>query len=428
MNISTAPLSRRIFLRGAGVTLALPLLDAMLPRSLRAAEDAAPRRMISICTNMGLMPRYFFPGGAGRDYALSPYLEIIGEHRADFTVFSGLSHPEVDGGHHAEVSFLTAAPHPGGAGFRNSISLDQFAAERVGIRTRFPFLSLDVGVEGRNGLSWTASGAAIPAESKPSAVYRRLFVQGTPAEVAEQVRRLREGRSILDSVADRARGLGRTLGANDRGKLDQYFTSVRELEQRLVKAEDWEQQPKPRVTASAPVDIDDPGALVERTRLMFSLARLALETDSTRIVTIKIDENNNPRPNIPGVTQGHHSLTHHGSQEVKIDELKLVETAQMKVFGELLTALKAAREEGRPLLDRTMVLHGSNLGNANSHDNRNLPILLAGGGFKHGQHLAFDAKSNAPLPDLFVTMLQRLGVETEKFATSTSTLRGLDAG
>ena len=405
------------------------MLDAMFSPFARAASNPAPpRRLVAICTNMGLMPRYFFPTGAGRDYTLSPYLELLAAHRDDFTVFSGLSHPEVDGGHHAEVSFLTAAPHPGGAGFRNSISLDQFAAERMGVRTRFPYLALDVGVEGRNGLSWTSSGAAIPAESKPSAVYRRLFVQGTPSEVAEQVRRLREGRSILDSVADRASGLSRTLGATDRDKLDQYFTSVRDLEKRLVKSEEWEQHPKPKVTEPAPADIDDPGALIERSRLMYGLARLALETDSTRIITIKIDENNNPRVNLPGVTQGHHSLTHHGSKEEKVDELKLVETAQMKVFGELLTALKATKEDSRALLDHTMVLHGSNLGNANSHDNRNLPIILAGGGFRHGQHLVFDPKNNAPLPNLYVSMLQRLGIEAGKFATSTGTLRGLDVG
>jgi len=232
-------------------------------------------------------------------------------------------------------------------------------------------------------------------------------------------------RSILDSVADRAKSLARTLGRNDRQKLAQYFTSVRELEQQLIQAQAWEQRPKPEVREPKLIDIDDTGALIERTRLMFQIAHLAFETDSTRIITLKIDENNNPRPMIEGVTHGHHSLTHHGSKPENIDELKLIETAQMQVFGELLNTLKDSIVNGKRLLDSTIVLYGSNLGNANSHDNRNLPILLAGGSFHHGQHLAFDRSSNSPLPNLFVSILQQLGIETDQFASSTGTLKGV---
>lgn len=429
------PLSRRTFLRGAGVALALPMLDAMRSSAAEPtrpgaapgrAESGPPRRMIAVCSNMGFMPQFFFPKKAGTDYEATPYLDLIGEHRSDFTVFSGLSHPDVDGGHHAEVSFMTAAPHPGSGGFRNTISLDQFAAERIGVRTRFPYLSLQVGVEAKNGLSWTGAGVMIPAAARPSQVFKRLFVQGTPAEVESQVARLREGRSILDAVADRARSLEGSVGAADREKLDQYFTSVRELEQRLVKSEDWERRPKPKVDAPVPVDIDDPAELIAKSRLMFDLARLALQTDSTRIIAVKIDENHNPKPKIPGVTQGHHSLTHHGGRKDTVEELKLIESAQMKVFGELLGGLKSVKEAGGTLLDHTSVLFGSNLGNANSHDNRNLPVLLAGGGFRHGRHLAFDAKRNRPLGDLFVSLLQQLGVEADRFASGTTTLPGLE--
>ncbi len=238
--------------------------------------------------------------------------------------------------------------------------------------------------------------------------------------------RLREGRSILDAVADRAKNLNRGLTTPDRDKLDQYFTSVRELEQRLVNNEEWEHRPKPKVDEPQPQDIDDQGALIERTRLMQDLARLAFATDSTRLITLKIDQNNNPKVNLPGVTQGHHSLTHHGKKKETVEELKTIETAQLDVFGELLASLKAETESGGNLLDHTMVLYGSNLGNANSHDNRNLPIILAGGGFKHGQTLAFDSEQNYPLPNLYVSLLQRLGVEADRFATSTGTIRGLE--
>ncbi len=429
MNTTRTPaLARRTFLKGAGVCLALPLLDAMRPAFAgvrAAAADEPPRRMLLVCTNMGMMPRFFWPEGEGRGYEPSEYLSLIAEHRDDFTVVSGVSHPDVDGGHHAEVSFLTAAPHPSSGGFRNSISLDQYAAERVGVRTRFPYLSLTVGVE-QNGLSYTAAGVRIPPDDKPSEVFKRLFVRGSRDEVAAQVRRLREGRSVLDVVAERASGLGRQLGPADRGKLDQYFTSVRELEGRLVEAEAWERRPKPVVAVEPPVDIDDRAALIPRTRLMFDMAKLAFETDSTRIVAISIDENANPKPNIPGVTQGHHSLTHHGNRDEPVDQLKLIEAAQMEVFGELLGNLKEVGERGETLLDRTMVMYGSNLGNANSHDNKNMPILLAGGGFRHAGHLAFDRKNNYPLSNLYVSMLQRLGVEADRFAGSTGTMRGLE--
>ena len=431
--VSARPLSRRTFLRGVGVALALPMLDAMRPAmsfgetgAPATADATPPRRMLCICTNMGMMPQFFFPEGEGPQYKPSPYLELIDAHRQDFTVFSGLSHPQVDGGHHAEVSFLTGAVHPGSGGFRNSISLDQFAAEQIGIRTRFPSLTLDVGMEDKAGLSYTGGGIMIPADRKPSDVFKRLFVQGTADEIEAQVDRLREGRSVLDAVSDRAKGLQRDLGARDRDKLDQYFTSVREFERRLVRAEEWEHKPVPKVDVPIPVDITDPGELVGRTRLMFDIARLALQTDSTRTITLKIDENTNPKPNIPGVTHGHHTLTHHGNREASINELKLIETAQMHVFGELLASLKSTTETGSTLLDSTMVLYGSNLGNAAKHDNHNLPILLAGGGFRHGKHMAFDTTNNYPLANLFVSMLQRMGVETDHFASGKSTLHGLE--
>ncbi len=421
------PVDRRRFLRGAGVALSLPLLEAMRPSITLAgdSEDEAPRRMLCICTNMGMMPEFFWPNGTGRDYVPSEYLALLQEHRDDFTVFSGVSHPDVDGGHHAEISYLTAAPHPAAGGFKNTISLDQYAAERIGVRTRHPYLSLCVGSEA-NTLSWTASGVRIPAEQKPSEVFKKLFVQGSPAEVRSRIAQLRDGRSVLDAVAERARRLESRVGAADRDKLDEYFSSVRELERRLVKSEEWESKPKPTTSAEPPVDVDDRTELIERTRLMYRMARLAFETDSTRVVALMIDQNANPKVNLPGVSAGHHSLTHHGRREDSVSQLKTIETAQTKVFAELLDDLAATREGGERLLDRTQVLYGSNLGNANSHDNANMPVLLAGGGFRHAGLLAFDRERNHPLPQLFVSMLQRLGIETDRFASGSGTIPGLD--
>jgi len=430
VHISTEPvLSRRTFLTGVGVTLALPLLDAMLPSFSWARPPVAadkPRRMLSIITNMGIMPQFYFPKDAGRDYELSPYLENLKDFRQDMTVFSGVSHPDVDGGHHSDITWLTAAPHPGRGGFRNTISLDQFAAERIGNLTRFPSLPLLVGIEGKRSLSWTSSGVMISGEKKPSLVFQRLFVQGNARQVAVQVDRLREGRSILDAVAGRAKALESKVGVSDREKLDQYFTSVRELEQRLHKAEEWEQKPKASVAAKPPEDIDDPADLLGKSRLMYDMARLALQTDSTRIITVFIEEDHNPKVKLDGITQGHHSLTHHGNRPDVVGELRHIEEAQFGVLRELLAALKSTPEQGETLLDRTMVLYGTHLGNANAHSNNNLPVLIAGGGFKHGQHLAFKEKQDYPLPNLFVSMLQRLGLEVDRFASSTGTIRGLE--
>lgn len=419
-------LSRRSFLRGAGAALALPLLDAMVPAFARGEErEPSPRRMIAICNDLGFMPEFFFPEREGAEYELSPYLQVIGEHRGDFTVFSGVSHPDVKGGHSTDICFLTAAPEPLKAGFRNSISLDQAAAESLGRQTRFPTLSLRVG-PGDKSLSYTSDGARLPAEERPSEVYKRLFLQGSPQEVAAQVQRLRDGRSLMDSLSGRIQSLRRQVGTGDRERLDQFFNSVRDVEKRLVANEEWEQRPAPRVDVPLPEDNLEPGALIERTRAIYDLARLALETDSTRFVTIIITQGFNPRVDLPGVTVPHHALTHQTSIRESREQLRIVEEAQLRVFGELLDGLKHVREEQGTLLDRTMVLHGSNLGHASLHDTRNLPIILAGGGFRHGRHLAFDKDDNAPLPNLYVSMLQRLGLETDRFATSTGTIDGLE--
>jgi hypothetical protein len=421
--------SRRTFLRASGVALALPLLEAMRPAFSRAAAAPKPRRMLGVCNNLGLLPDQFFPADAGRDYKLSPYLELLAEHRKDFTVFSGVSHPDVDGGHPADNCFLTAAPHPGNGGFRNSISLDQFMAQEIGNLTRFPTLTLGVNVaQGSRSLSWTGGGVLIPCEGKASEVFKKLFLQGTAAEVDAQVRKLDLGRSIMDAVADQTRSLERDLGARDRERLDQYFTGVRDLEKRMEASKAWEHKPKPIVKVAPPTDPTDPREYMERARLMYDMARLAFETDSSRAVTLMLDSANSPVLDIPGteITDGYHSLSHHGKNPAKIGQLEAIDHEHMKLLGQLFTDLKAAHEGGETLFDRTMVLYGSNLGNASTHVTTNLPVLLAGGGFKHGQHLVFDKERNYPLPNLFVSMLQRMGIQAGKFASSTGTMRGLD--
>ena len=417
-------LTRRSLLRSAGVAFGLPLLEAM-----RAAQPTAPRRMLAICNNLGLLEAGFFPKQAGRDYALSPYLEHLKPYREDFTVFSGVSLPDVDGSHNSEVCFLTGAPHPSNGGFRNTISLDQFLAEHVGVETRFPSLTLGVNVsKSQRSLSWTGSGVMIPCEDSAAAVYRRLFLQGSAAEIEAQIERLRLGQSIMDSVAGEAKSLGSNLTGPDRERLDQYMTGVRELERRLVLAQAWEKKPKPTTQAKEPVDPAEPRAYMAKVRLMYDIARLAFETDSTRLITLFLDSVNSPAIDVEGIaiTDGYHNLSHHGRNESKLKQLEAIDHWHMRHLAELIGKLKSANEPGGNLLDRTMVLYGSNFGDANKHTTTDMPVVLAGGGFRHGQHLAFPGDRNYPLSNLYLSMIERMGVEAKRFASASSTFRGLE--
>src|SRR5687768_17538112 len=415
-------LSRRHALKTAGVSLALPMLEATAPA--KADPKNTPRRMVCICAPLGLHPAFFFPEKDGKDYELTPYLEVLKDFRNEFTVVSGLAHAGQSPGfaHQASASFLTGAQNAGRPGFRNSISVDQLAAEHVGGQTRFPSLALSG--EGA-GLSWTRTGALVPAATSPSKVFAKLFLAGKPGEVRDQVGRLADGRSILDDVRDQAADLRSKLGADDRERLDEYVTSVRDLEKRLARDEAWVKTPKPKVAVKPPTDVTNAADLLGRTRLLFDLTHLALQTDSTRLITIMLGGSTYVPP-IAGVTLGHHDLSHHGKDPGKLAQLKVVEVETMKLVRDLLVKLKATREEGSHLLDRTMVFLGSNLGDGSSHSVKNLPVLLAGGGFRHGKHLHFDPQSPPPLCNLYVSMLQRLGVEVDRFSSGTGTLSGLE--
>jgi hypothetical protein len=421
----TAPLSRRTFLRAAGVGLALPALDAMIPVGLRAARAAEaatpPRRMITICTTLGIHTPYLFPTTTGLDYAATPYLELLKDHRRELTVFSGMSHPLQAGanGHSSEMTFLTAVQNPGLSGFRNSISVDQLAAEKIGFHTRFP--SLVLSTNGGGSQSYTRSGIPIPSEYSPSKTFAKLFLDGKPAEIEAQREQLRQGRSILDAVADESKRLERRVSAADRAKLDEYFTSVREMETRIAMSQEWVKRPKPKVDAVQPVDSKVDADLINRLKLVIDLIPLALQTDSTRVVSLTV-QGRGDVPQIPGVSVDHHGLSHHGQDPDKLEQLKLVESEIFKGLNNLLTGLKSKKEAGGTLLDNTSMLFGSNLGNANSHDSRNLPIVIAGGGFKHAGHVGYDVKNNKPLSNLFVSMLQKMGLEEEKFGSSTGTI------
>lgn len=430
--ITREPLSRRHFLRGTGAALlGLPLLDAMeagFGRRLCASEsgvERSPKRFVACCATLGFHTPFLFPQQTGQGYELTPYLETLQPHRDQFTVFSGLSHPEQQGnnGHASEMTWLTSAQRPGLAGFRNTISIDQLIAEQIGIQTRFP--SLVLSTSGRS-MSWTSSGVEIPGETSAARLFKSLFIDGTEQEIAAELKQLQRGRSILDAVQGEARRLEASLGRRDREKLDEYFTAVRDLEARLQQSQGWTTRPKPKVDVDPPRDVADRNDAIAKQRLMYDMIVLALQTDSTRTVTFQLS-GMNAVPVIPGVRNDWHNLSHHGKDPEKIDELKIIELAEFQAFADFLTRLRQVPEQGRTLLDRTAVLFGSNLGNASSHDWHNVPVILAGGGYRHGAHVAHDAANNTPLANLFVPLAQRMGLELDRFGSSTAAgVRGLE--
>ncbi len=416
-------LHRRTVLRGTGVAMSLPWLAAMREALALAPTAGAPRRFVAMTLGLGLVAENLFPEQAGRNYRSSLYLKSLQDLRDQLTVVSGSSHPGVKGGHRAEASILTASPMGTAGRAKNTISVDQYLAKHLGDATRFPSLVLSTG--GSTSPSYTENGSMIPPQDSPSALFAQLFIDDSVKQRQLQASRVREGRSIMDIVGEDARSLQRELGAGDRDRLDAYFTSVRELEKRMAMNERWAKLPKPKVDAEQPVDIGSPSDLIGRQKMMCDVIKLALQTDSTRFISLHIPGAGGVIP-IEGVQEGYHGLSHHGRDEEKLAQLALVETAIVEQWGQFLRELRQCQESGGTLLDQTAVFLTSNLGNASNHDNRNMPVLLAGGGFRHGKHLAFDRRNNYPLPNLYVSLLQQIGLPVDRFATSTGTMDGLE--
>ena len=414
MYISTQKsLPRRTLLKQAGVALSLPFLDAMCP-AFGASSPVKPKRFVGVSLALGLHNPFLVPKDKGASYTPSPYLKSLQDIRDKFTVISGASHPGVTGGHTAEGSIYSACPMGRGKVSKNTISLDQLMAKHLGHETRFPSLVLNN--SGERSPSYTENGSMIPAVSDSRKLFASLFVDDSPQAKTRQAEIAQGGQSIMDIVRAEAKSLERQVGPGDREKLDEWYTSVRELEKRLEANEAWINKPKPKVK-KAP-QLPDRNSAPDITRAFLDTVLLALQTDSTRFVTLHCSHN--AVRGLEGVDESYHSLSHHGRSEEKLDQLAIVEQAVIDHWADFLRQL-----QGAELLDDTMVLLTSNLGNASSHDNRNMPVLFGGGGYQHGQHLAFSQTNNYPLPNLYLSMLQNLGLEHGRFATSTSTMKGL---
>ncbi|MEO0446106.1 MAG: DUF1552 domain-containing protein, partial [Verrucomicrobiota bacterium] len=355
----------------------------------------------------GLIPGYFHPREEGRNYEMPPVLGELRDHKRDFTIFSGLDH-NIGGGHNATKFFLSGIPLSHAKGYaEGNISLDQKAALHVGRETRFPSLVLGCESGTGNALSWTRNASPVPQISRVSQLYDMLFGKPRAEQLQRQERELKDRRSILDLVQGQAKSFRKDLGKEDSEKLEQYFTSVRELEQRVEQSEQWLGREKPSTEMRRPEGIDSL-PLRQKTAIFYDLMVLALQTDSTRVITLSFLELGKEQGGLQGVTSGYHSLSHHGKEQKTIDELAIIEAFYVREFGHFLTKLKQVKEtDGASLFDHTMSLFGSGMSNGNSHSNRDLPVVLAGGGMKHGEHRTYarNGRSSVPLCNLYVTML-----------------------
>ena len=440
------PLSRRTVLRAAGAALALPLLDAMLPRLQSAPSTfkpwakspvAAVPRMICCYVPNGVNILEWVPKDSGEKYTLSPTLEALKDFRSDFTVVSGLGHPAAQGGHSGADTWLTAANLKAkpGADYTNGVSVDQLAAQLHGKQTRFPSLQLSDmsgtgGAGHSNTLSFDANGTPLPAENSPRRLFDRLFVPDTVGDRAAALKRHAERRSILDDVAAESAALNGKLGATDRRKLDEYLSSVRSTEKQVERMQSWVDRPKPNVKdtglqlGSKPMDGHDRPMWLD---VMLELSYLAFVTDVTRVVTF---EWSREASGYGGSGENHHELSHHGGDTGMLSKLAAIDRFHLSKLGRFLGLMKATPEGDGTVLDRTVVVYGSgmNSGAGGEHSPKNLPLLVAGGrklGLKLGSHLAHNPTKPPPLSSVLLSVAQKMGVETDKFADSAGTLAGL---
>ena len=407
--------SRRAFLRSAGVALALPLFESYA----RSAEQP-PMRLVCVGNPLGLLPEAFFPAETGAEYQIPKLLKPLEARRKDFTVFSHLDH-DVSGGHRAVHAFLCGIRDQDASDWpERNISIDQRAAEHVGARTRFPSIVASVGhADGDMAcrMSWTRNGVNVPPVNKVSELFRQLFVAEDQQTRTKRAQGYDVNSSILDAVNAQANQLSRSLGKLDQRKLDEYLTSVREVERRITMAGGWVDQPKPQVEMAQPQD----GPFTQSLEDFYELVALAIQTDSTRVATLEIpgviDTQN------LGLNGGYHGFSHHGKAEVLQKGLLVIESFQTSAFARFLNRLAGMEDsDGARMLDRTMVLFGSGMGNGSSHSNKDLPILLAGGGFRHGEHKAYATERRTPLCNLYTTILQRFGIEIDRFNKASGTI------
>ena len=409
----TNSIDRRRFLQGMGVVLALPWME-----SVAMADAPRTKRLVCIGNHLGFYPGNFFPKDFGKDYTPTSTLKPLERHRDDLTVFSHLDH-ELNGGHNAVQGFLTSIKKEEAGGFpAKNMSLDQAAAEHVGSETRFP--SVNTGIYKGTDMCWTRAGVHVPPVNNPATLFRALFVS-LPANEREAERtRLKHQGSVLDALRDSASALNRTLNAADRNKLDQYLTSVRDVERRLQMSKQWIDQPKPK----SPIEEvqDEERQHIDEVALFYDLMALALQTDSTRVATLETGLGFRTSELDLG---SYHGLSHHGKSPDRVGQLQVIEAFLSTKLSDFISRLKEAK-----IFDDTLIVFGSGMSDGSSHSNRNLPVLLTGGGLKHQGHLVCPAEKHkrVPLSNLWLSVLQWFGSEVDRFGRSTGTFPPMKIG
>ena len=423
-------LERRHFLKGlGGSALFLPHLDAMAAtNAVKSIDSSVPKRMVCIGNNFGFVPQLFFPEKTGEQYDLPDLLKPLKKHQRDFTIFSHLDHGiNGQGGHSGIHAYLSGILSKNSKGFKErNISVDQKAAEMTQSKTRFSSLQFSSSDSKNNKLSWSNAGVALPSITNLNQIFDLLFQKSSPTSKRNAELNLERQTSILDLVKTDADRLTRQVGKSDREKLDRYFSSIRSVEKQLNQTRLWIDHPKPTVNYQLPKEAANLN-FSKRIPLYYDLIALALQTDSTRVITFGTGDIGSDGGGL-GVTRGYHQLTHHGKVPGYIAELSIIESFLVKEFSGFLDKLSGIEEpNGKTLLDNTITLFGSGMGNASSHSNKRLPLVLAGGGFRHGQHISFENQNNRPpASNLFLSMLQQFGMETNRFGQSTGTLAGME--
>ena len=438
-------LNRRSLLHGAGITLGLPLLDAM-SKSISAADSIYQPLMKSLRTTPRLICCYipngvnikqWVPKDSGMGYSLSPTLDVLNEHRNDFTVVTGLGHPASKGGHSGADTWLTGADlgRVPGAEYTNSESIDQVISTVHEKETRFASLQLsDMSGTGGAGhshtLSFNRNGTPIPAENSPRRLFERLFVSDSAEGRETLLKTYADKKSILDSVLQDAKRLDRVLGHQDQQKVEEYMDSVRQTESRVQRLESWIDVAKPEVNAvglqldSKSGDAHDRPTWID---VMLELCYLAFVTDATRVIAF---EWSREAGGYGGGGENHHELSHHGGDEGMLNRLAQIDRFHLTKLNRFMRFLKSTQDGENRMLDNTMILFGSgkNSGAGGDHSPKNLPLLIAGGnklGLRHGQHLAFDVDKHPPLANVHLTLAQKMGAEIDTFSDASGTLTGL---
>jgi len=414
-------------LKTVGASLALPGLPSLLAKStggnsaVQATRGAGigAQRFVAIGNLLGFQQKSIFPETTGKGYEETTLLKPLSENRKNMTLYRGLDHG-VKGGHFAVHSFLSGVLHSEAKNRADgNVTIDQFIADEVGVETRFPSLTVgsEGGIHGGCQIAWTRSGIRVPPITGPADLFEKLFVDDSPERKSQRSTENHLQDSILDSVLEDANRLSKHVNREDKEKLDEYFSSIRDVEKRLQARKKWANEPKPK----APFEKPSNSNTVEDLPMLYELIALALQTDSTRVATLEIGGCFLPQH--LGIDKSYHSMSHHGNDEETIAHLITLETYQIEQFNTFLTRLNSIKDGDKTLLDSTAVIFGSGMGSGHSHTNSDLPIILAGGGYRHGEFRKVEGKgvNKVPLCNLYLEMAQRMGIESETFGTSTGT-------